>query len=204
MVGVDVDTTAEIQTLVSAVNALRSSLDGDGSDNDMVLTSVQLSALGLSAMDTATEASLLNDVLDGRSSAQVSSYAQLTALANTVSDLMLTALGSAPAAPLTVTRLTALGLNNVSDLYLAAILERIETTANDGTGVDNLVKLQAIVDAAAATYNNALGVISAYTGSNTAPQLQDYPQRLPGRGRHRRQQHQLVGPQQRTGHHRCD
>ena len=174
LVGVDVDTTAEIQALVSAVNALRSSLDGDGSDNDMALSSAQISALGLRAMDTAAEVSLLNDVLDGRSSAQLSSYADLTALANTVSDLKLAALGSAPAAPLTVTRLTALGLNNVSDLYLAAILERIEATANDGSGVDTMVKLQAIVDAAAATYNNALGVIGSYDGSNTAPQLQDY------------------------------
>jgi hypothetical protein len=153
------DTTADIQVVVDAVNALMAGADGNAANNNVSLTAEQYQLLGANNINSAGEAGLLNDVVDGKTSSDVDSPSKLAALANTVSDIFATAAGEAPASVLTVDRLAALGLTGVTAENLNAILAAIAATATDGSGVDTLAELQAVIAAGISTYEDAVRVM---------------------------------------------
>jgi hypothetical protein len=150
-------------------------IGADGTDdNDVSLTVSQYSADGISSIDTAAKASLLNDVIDKLSSSAVDTQAELAALAATVAGIFETAAGGNASPALTPEALTAIGISGVNADNLAAVIAALAATADSGSGVDSLSELLSVVDASVAASNAALATISSYTGSNTAPTATTY------------------------------
>ncbi len=173
--GSDVDTTAELQAVIDAYLAVLAAAD-ELRNNNATLTSTQFAALGMSQIDSAVEVSLMNRVLDTASSTQVDTGAELQALGDTVAGIFVTAAGSNASPALTAAGLAAIGLTGVTSSNLAAILGAIAGTADDGSGVDTLVELQALIDRIVADAKaSALAVITGYNGAgSTVPTLADY------------------------------
>jgi len=167
------DSISEVQVIVNTYNLLLAGADGTANSN-VALTASQYGVLQVTAIDSAAKASLMNSAVDVQATAGVDSLAELNALAATVVDIFTTAAGGTPAPALTAARLTALGLTGITADNLAAILAAIAATADDGSGVTSLSALQAVVSAAATAAANALVVIAAYDGTNTAPTIATY------------------------------
>ena len=168
------DSVAEIQALVDAYNALLAGADGT-SNNNVNLIASQYAALGLAAIDTAAEVSLMNRVLDVKTAAGVDTATELIDIASAVSGIMATAADQTATPALTPAMLASLGITGVTDANLAAVLGAIAGTANDGSGVDTLAEIQALVDQIVASAKAAaLAVITGYNGTGTAPTLADY------------------------------
>ena len=150
----------------------------DGTANSQIsLTASQFAAEGLTQIDNAAKASLLNTVIDSAVVTSVDTPAELSALAATVAGIMATAAGGTASPALTPAALSALGLTGVTSANLADVLAAIAATSDNGSGVDTFTELSAVVAnavAAAATRDAALAIISAYTGSNTAPTTSTY------------------------------
>jgi hypothetical protein len=69
-------------------------IGANGADDNNISLSVSLySADGITSIDTAAKASLLNDVIDKLSSSAVDTQAVLVALATTVAGIFVTAAG---------------------------------------------------------------------------------------------------------------
>ena len=170
IVGTNVDTAVEVQALISAYDKLLANVDGTSSPGS--LTQTDFATLGLSLSTEA--ASLLNDVLSLKASTDVDTYAQLKALSAKVSAIMTTAAGGTASPALTPSDFEALGITGVTADNLAAVLADIAATVDSGSGVDTLIELQGVVTTSVAAYTSALGVISAYTGTNTAPTVATY------------------------------
>jgi hypothetical protein len=150
-------------------------IGADGTDdNDISLTVSQYSADGFTNIDTAAKASLLNDVIDKLSSSAVDTQSELEALAATVAGIFETAAGGNASPALTPEALAAIGISGVNSDNLAAVIAALAATADNGSGVDSLSELLTVIDSSVAASNAALAVISAYTGSNTAPTSTTY------------------------------
>jgi hypothetical protein len=173
--GSDVDTTAELQAVIDAYLAVLAAAD-ELRNNNATLTSTQFAALGMSEIDSSVEVSLMNRVLDTASSTQVDTGAELQALGDTVAGIFITAAGGNASPALTAAGLAAIGLTGVTSSNLAAILGAIAGTADDGSGVDTLVELQALIDRIVADAKaSALAIITGYNGDgSTVPTLADY------------------------------
>jgi len=150
----------------------------DGTDNNqLAYTASQYAADGLTQIDNAAKAGLLNDVLDAAAPASVDTRAELSALADTVAGVLATAAGQTASPALTPEALAAIGLTGVTSSNLADVIAAIAATADNGSGADTFTELSSVVAnavAAAATRDDALAIISAYTGSNTAPTVSTY------------------------------
>jgi hypothetical protein len=150
-------------------------IGADGTDdNDISLTVSQYSADGFTNIDTAAKASLLNDIIDKLSSSAVDTQSELEALAATVAGIFETAAGGNASPALTPEALAAIGISGVNSDNLAAVIAALAATADNGSGVDSLSELLTVIDSSVAASNAALAVISAYTGSNTAPTSTTY------------------------------
>jgi hypothetical protein len=150
-------------------------IGADGADNNNVsLTVSQYSADGITSIDTAAKASLLNDIIDTLSASAVDSQSELESLAATVAGIFATAAGGNASPALTPEALAAVGVAGVNSDNLAAVLAALAATADSGSGVDSLSELLSVVNTSVAASNAALAVISAYTGSNTAPTSTTY------------------------------
>jgi hypothetical protein len=172
--GTDVDSPAELQAVIDAYLAVLAAADGTR-NNNATLTSAQFASLGMSQIDSAVELSLMNRVLDTATSSQVDTGAELQALGDTVAGIFVTAAGGTASPAVTAAGLAAIGLTGVTSSNLAAILDAIAATNNDGSEVDTIAELQALVDQIVANAKAAaLAVITAYDGTNTAPTLADY------------------------------
>jgi hypothetical protein len=112
---------------------------------------------------------LLNEVIDVMGSGSVDTQAELANLARIVQGIMDTANGVTPSPALTATDLALLGLTGVNEDNLNAILAAIAATANNGSEVDSLSELQAIVSAANQSYTQAVTALSNYSGSAPVP-----------------------------------
>jgi hypothetical protein len=117
---------------------------------------------------------LLNSVLGQAQPGDVNTHAELNALATTVDQLMTLAATPAgqalPSTPgLTPETLAQLGLTGVTADNLAVILAAIAASADNGSGIDSLAELQALVDAAITSYTNSLNAIGAYAGTSSLP-----------------------------------
>jgi hypothetical protein len=167
------DTTSEIQATVSAYVSVLAGADGIDNKN-MSISSSSYSALGLSAIDTAGKASLLNDVLDVKPQSGVDTYEEIGAFGTIISSIFVLSTGEQSETELTVAMFTSLGVTGVNSENLQLVVDAIIATNDDTTGVDSLVEVQAIVTLVRSNQANALAVISGYTGSNTTPTLSTF------------------------------
>ncbi|NQZ30324.1 MAG: hypothetical protein HRU06_03575, partial [Oceanospirillaceae bacterium] len=173
--GTQADSVQELQALVDHYNNVLQGAEGVD-DNDIQLTAQDYADLGLTSIDTVVESSLLNDVLDLKSSAAVDSFSELLALTNAIQAVMDAASGSTgvPASA----QLQLLGVTNVTDAQLAAIQNGLQGSADDGSGVSSLTDLQSLIDSAVSGVDAALQKISSVAQSNSAsdtnPSVNDY------------------------------
>lgn len=190
-----VSSQAKLQTVVDAYSKVLAEADGTKANtlDANKLTVADLQALGaLSAYDAqngaiggtvtgkalgpsnqgqqAAALKLLNDVVDGRTNAQVDTIAELNQLNIVVDKVMDVANGSTSA--LTVADFAAVGINGVTNANLSKVVANIAAThadsthGTDGTLVDTLPELQALA---------SLAVVQTYALDPTvAPTAQTY------------------------------
>jgi hypothetical protein len=168
------DSASEVQAVVDAYNAILNAADGTANGN-ATLTASAFQALGLSVINSTAEALLMNAIVDAGTATSVDTLAELTELARIADAISQIAAGGTPSPQLTAADLAMLGISGVTDANLAAVLASIAATADDGSGVNSLAKLQSIATAAANQATaTALSVISSYAGSTSVPSLNDY------------------------------
>ena len=160
--GLAADTTAEVQTIVDAYNAIKANADSAATAN---ATQAQYAAVGVTGVDSAVKTSLLGDVVDAKAFADVDTVGELQALATAAAAVMTGA--AAGTAPIKA-QLEALGITGVTDANLASVQAAIAATADDGTGVDTLSELQTVVNTGAANAAAALSAIAAAAQANNA------------------------------------
>ncbi|MBU6191341.1 MAG: hypothetical protein KGR68_18630, partial [Betaproteobacteria bacterium] len=175
-----VDTLSELQTLVNAFNRILDEANGSAKD----LTAADPTAaqyaliganIGLAAQSTTqgvNALALLNDGLGAQQSAAVDTVAKIDALAAAVTGIVQTAAGGIANPALTADDFSRLGITAVTQDNLASVLAAIAASADDGSQVNSLSALQALVTSAASQFA-ALQEIATYADSN-AP-LADAP-----------------------------
>jgi hypothetical protein len=137
------------------VDAYQSLLDlADGADGSGVtLTDIDVTALGLdgvvtNAADVQT-LSLLTDAFDRTAPSNVANHSAITSIAQTVANIMTIAAGGSGS--VTQAELEAIGLTDLTPARAAHLLTTIAESADDGSDVDTVAKLQAMVDVTAPT-----------------------------------------------------
>ena len=135
---------------MDAYQAILANADGTA-NNATSPSAADYTKLGVTGIDTAAELGLLGDVIDGKTAADVATPAALQALADAAQAVMTGAAGGT--AP-TLAQLQALGLTGVTAGNLAAVQTAIAGTADDGTGVDTLAELDALIDTAAPVFSS--------------------------------------------------
>jgi hypothetical protein len=147
----------------------------NGADDDgMRAAASQYGAGGITDIDTAAKASLINDVIDTLATTAVDTQAEIIALAVIVKSIFATAAGETVVPALTPQDLAALGITGVDTDNIAAVIAAIAGTADNGSGIDSLSELGTLVDATLAASRASLAIISSYSGSNTIPSESDF------------------------------
>ena len=122
----------------------------DGFDNNATAPSKeQYAAVGVSNIQSTAEVGLLGDALDITARTAVSTTAGLQVLADAVHAVMQTAaLDTTAGATTLVTKaqLQLLGVTGVTDANLGRVINALVGTANDGSAVNTLATLQAVVN----------------------------------------------------------
>jgi hypothetical protein len=168
------DSRSEVQAIVDSYTIILNGADGT-SNSAISLTFTQYQALGLTAITTSAQASLLSSILDARARNDVDTYVELQGIANVVARLAAIVAGGIASPALTPEDFALIGIAGVTTSNLAAVIAAISATADNGSGIDTLTKLQTVVDAGiSAARATSLAIISSYTGSNTAPALSDF------------------------------
>jgi hypothetical protein len=170
--GVMADTTAEVQAIVNAYNAILASADGVAGNTATPLTAAQYSTIGVVGVTgTATAGSamsLLNSVVDANAKSGVDTVAEVQAMADAATHVITTAGGtSAQAATLSLADLTALGIHGVTAANLATVQAAVQATNADAM-VDTQAELQTLVNTALSGVPAALNAISTAAETNTA------------------------------------
>ena len=139
--GAATDTMLEIQSVVTGYAAILASADGVN-NNATNPTQTHYTSIGVTGVDSLVEVSLLGDAIDLKLSTAVDQVSEVQALANAVAAVMTgAAAGTAP----TLDQLLALGVTGVTASNLSSVQTAIAGTADNGTGVDTLAKIQALV-----------------------------------------------------------
>ena len=171
----ETNTAAKIQALVDAVNKLRAgvepSLLSSGS-----MTSAELEVLDVAVGDNLNALQLMNSILGGLTIDRMNTFSELDELAEIVEAIMQIAAGQAPSKTLTSADLAQIGLTGVTSGNLESVLATISQSAQDGSGVNLVEKLQQLIGAAANPIAAAAAqaVIEQFDGSNQAPTVADY------------------------------
>ena len=162
--GAEVDTQAELQVLVNAYVQLLTLADGN--NNTPTVNNpgfAQYALIGVEGVN-ALKARLLGDVIDVKNTSDIDTVAKVQALADAVTAVMDAAQGgSGP----TRAQLNLLGLSNVTDDNLPAVLRAIQNSADDGSGVDTWAELQSLVNNAVSHAASALAVLQDFAEQNT-------------------------------------
>ena len=168
------DSRAEVQAVVDTYAAILNGADGVA-NGGLSLTAAQYQNIGLTEITTSAQANLLSSIIDSSATSGVDTYAELQVLANIVARLSAVAAGGAASPPLTPAELALIGIDGVTASNLSAVLSAIAATADNGSGIDTLAKLQAVADTGIANARAAsLDVIANYSGTNTSPTLADF------------------------------
>lgn len=167
-----VDTPAELQVVVDAYLAIIA--QSNGGSPSQAPNAASYVALGASEAGSfnAGQVSYLNTLIGLQSTGEVANVATIKTLVATVSNLYALAAGTQQAA-LTVDDLAVMGVTGVTSANLQAVLAAIAATADDGSGINSLAEVQALVNAVKATA--VVSITAGVVGSN-APALQDYAQ----------------------------
>ncbi len=174
VIGTSVNSTAKLQALVNAYNALFVVADGvDNTANSSNPSALTYSLVGVTNANTGVNTSLLGDAIDLKNNSDIDSVVELQNLADAVSAVMACAAGNAGP---TVAQLTLLGISGVNSGNLPVALQAVANTSDNGAAVSTLADLQAVIDAALNTSSTALNVISTYAQQNsgTLPTVSDY------------------------------
>lgn len=172
----EVNSAAKIQSVVDAYMRILAEANGTTADatpgNNP--SAANFATIGVSLGATSTDPenqSLLNSVIGEKTAADVDSIAELNALADAVNAVMACAAGTATAP--SVLQLQLLNVTGITTDNLALVQAAIAESADNGTGVDSLAELQAVVNTV-----NSLATITNYATSNvnTPPTLADYTQ----------------------------
>ena len=154
---VSVNTTAKVQTLVDAYRTIFQMADGIGNNAGQSVNFSQLSTLGTNAvaMQNASNASqrlsLLNNLLDVQTSQGVNTINKIDRLIDMVNAIQDQAQGITPSYTLSANDCATMGLHGVTSQNLSAWMNRIGTTAGDGSEANTLAKLQQL-------FNNSLSL----------------------------------------------
>ncbi|NRA20824.1 MAG: hypothetical protein HRU05_10135, partial [Oceanospirillaceae bacterium] len=165
----------ELQALVDSYNAILTV--ADGIDNDGTSPSLSdYATIGVIGIDSAGEVSLLGDVLDEKSGAEVDTLVEMQALADAVQAVM-NAAADATGTP-SRAQLTLLGLSGVTHDNLIAVQNALQMSSNDGSAVANIGDLHSLVNSAVANAATALtslsGAAQGNSASSTSPGLSVY------------------------------
>lgn len=188
--GAKVDTKEKLQALVDACKSiLDEANDTDASAGDKTAdatptsdpTAAQYAAIGATIGTAATDAenlALLNDIVGASQKTDVDTIAEIDTLARIANAIQLVAAGGTASPLLTVADLTKIGLSGATTENLQAIMNAIAAKSDDGKDTDSLAELQAIVNNAIVTHNNALAAIKTAAENNDAtassPSVQQY------------------------------
>jgi hypothetical protein len=151
-----IDSQSEVQQLASALFRVLNEANGAGVDGNAAVnsTAADYVTLGVAghagaAADAlhASAARLLTDVVSTKTSAQVDTPTELNALAASVDRVMDVAAGGA-VSTLALNDLSLLGITGATATNLTAIGNLIQASADDGSAVDTLAELQALVNSA--------------------------------------------------------
>jgi len=164
----DSDSTTEIAAVVSGFIAVLAGADSTGNAN-VSLSVTQYQGFGITAIDTADKAELLNDVLDRKSLTSADEYSEIVVLSNIVSDVFLLATGGEPLSEVTAERLSLLGVSGVTAENLSLVLGAITALNGNTNGLNSFADLQGIVNTVRANQESALTIIKNYDGTNTVP-----------------------------------
>lgn len=167
------DSQAELKALADALVKLRAAAN-QSDDNSSNLTAVELEILGVTASMSAGVLALVNNGLDVANLVDVDSPSELASLV-ALAQALFSSAASGTTAALNVADLARLGLTGVTEANLAAILALVRTSNADGSGLDSIEKINALISAAnnVAVAQAALAKISQYEG-NPALQVSDY------------------------------
>lgn len=150
----NLDTLGEIQQVGAALFRVLNEANGVAADGNTAINpaAADYVALGISGhAGNATDAlhtsaaRLLSDVLPTKTTTQVDTPPELNSLAAAVDHVMDVASG-APVAALTLNDLSSLGITGATTTNLAVVANSIQATADDGSAVDTLAELQALVN----------------------------------------------------------
>ena len=164
-----VDTPAELQVVVDAYLAIIA--QSNGGSPSQAPNAASYVALGASEAGSfsAGQVSYLNTLIGLQSTGEVANVATIKTLVSAVANLYALAAGTQQAA-LTVEDLAVMGITGVTSANLQAVLAALAATADDGSGINSLAEVQALVNTVKAT-----AVVSITAGSSI-PALQDYAQ----------------------------
>ena len=170
-----VDTTPKVQAIVDAYLTILATADGTADNSDNPLAS-DYAAIGVTDVnDDVEELSLLGEVIDGLATTDVDAVSEVQAYAGAVQSVMDAAAGdtSKPS----IEELQKLGIDGLTADNMALVQAAIGNTETDGTGVDSIAKIQALVTGIVDEYATAKGVIETYAKDGiTAPEASDYVQ----------------------------
>ena len=164
----DSDSSSEISAVVNGFIGVLAGADGTGNAN-VALSVAQYQGFGITAIDTADKAALLNDVLDRKSLASVDEYSEIVVLSIIVSDVFLLATGGEPLSEVTAERLSLLGVAGVTAENLSLVLGAISGLNGNTNGLNSFADLQGIVNTVRTNQESALTIIKNYDGTNTVP-----------------------------------
>jgi hypothetical protein len=176
-----INTSGEVQAVVDIYRSIMAGADG-GVSNNLALTFSDVQKLDLAAssqsntpnanIDSLSELSLFNSILDSATTSDVNSYSKLVNLAAIAERILIQAAGQIVTPALTISDFTSIGITGITSANLAEVLAAIAATNNDGSAVDTLSELRAVVsNAIAAISANALDKIAQYDGTLVSPSL---------------------------------
>lgn len=151
-----IDSQSEVQQLAGALFRVLNEANGAGVDGNAAVnpTAADYVTLGVAghagtAADAlhASAARLLTDVVSTKTSTQVDTPTELNTLAASVDRVMDVAAGGAVSA-LTLNDLSLLGITGATATNLTAIGNLIQASVDDGSAIDTLAELQALVSSA--------------------------------------------------------
>ncbi|MEN9898918.1 MAG: hypothetical protein RLZZ66_2567 [Pseudomonadota bacterium] len=158
-------TTDLIQAIVTDYNAILSSADSLAGNTNPAINTAQYTTIGVTSAPTSNALGLLGNVIDGLATTAVSTELQVQALADAANAVMIGADGGTPP---TLAQLGLLGITGVTAGNLVAVQQAIAATADNGTGVNTQVLLQAVATAHENTVSNAITAIQNAAINNTA------------------------------------
>ena len=175
--GAATDTTAKVQTIVDAYNAILAEANGSAADATVVNpTQADYTAIGVPS-DTLTAAGsteLLNNIIGDKTTTDVDTVAEITALATLAQSIQAVAQGGNDVVP--TASFTTLGITGVTDDNITALNNLIRAQADNGTATDTVAELQALVTHMNSALANLNAIAQANSATPSGPTLSDYAQ----------------------------